>query len=424
MSDHTTAFVPMETWCYNSPEIRDGGESIDIGLLAEALIYYECVIANVTNQPQFGDLLKWFIRQDRFSDFLALIRDGTIKIYEYAFATTAIAKAGSYSIWNIQDPIQAMPDTFEQRFLYHEAVQSCLQKSRHRSSLYNALRGKIIEVKADEFGGAVENAKIDNQNPHRNKIILQAFVDELYKVRKIGRPPEINVQVTTSPDRTQHRITWNINFDELSRIAGKSLNFHMGTPLTASAISNRFLLSAAKLDCDLYLGQPMSILVGDKLYESSQYLEKKQDIIQDLKAKVEFPDIRKLVNDGKMGLDDILKFRKKAGRFRQWLQQEPERDRDAIIAYHHEVSKEIGIVTVSRRVLNLFGVLGSGALGATVGSVISGPPGAALGGAAGSAMGYLFDVASHLGEKWKPVVFGNWFKNRIAKIIAEKSQRD
>jgi hypothetical protein len=48
---------------------------------------------------------------------------------------------------------------------------------------------------------------------------------------------------------------------------------------------------------------------------------------------------------------------------------------------------------------------------------LAGPGGAALGGAAGSAIGYLADITSKIGADWKPVVFGNWLRHRIEKVI-------
>ena len=421
MSDHTTVFVPLESWSYNSPELRANNKLIDVGLLAESLIYYDRVILNVANQPQFATLIEWFQKQGKYQDFLSLINDGVIKVFEYSFATAAVDNLGVYTILNIQDEIQAQPNTFEKRYLYHKAVQDCLPHARHRNALYKALRENVIEAKADEYGSPIENAREDYNYPERNALIIQAFVDEVYKYRNLGNPPIVSATVSTSPDNRRN-ITWSINFNDLSNLAGKDLNFHNGTPLTAGAICNRLLLSAARLNCDLYLGQPMGILVGDKLYESSLSIDKSHSVIEELKEKVEYPDVRSLINDNHLGLDEILKIRKKAKKFRQWLQTESDRDRDAIIAYHHEVAKESGIIKTTRKVLNLFGVIGGGALGATLGNTVSGLEGAALGGGAGSAAGYLMDLASKLGADWKPVVFGNWVKDRIDNVLAEKNK--
>lgn len=421
MSDHKTALVPMESWCYSSPELRARGKSVDLGLFAEALIYYDCVMVNLTNQPQFAEFLKWFIAQNRLDDFLALVRDGVVKLYDYAFATATVKdEMDTYSIWNIQDPVQAEPNTFEQRFLYHDSVEAIFLKSRHRKRLYEALRGNVIEVKSEEFGSSVENARKDFHDHRRNALIIQAFVDELYKFRGLGRPPQVEAKVTYLPDATKHNITWNVNFSELARLAGEKLNFHPGTPLTAGAISNRLIWSAAQFSCDLFVAQPMSMLIGDKLYESTEKTAKAGDLIQELKARVEFPDVRKLINEGQLDLGEVLRIRKKAQKFRDWLQQGADRDRDAIIAYHNEVGRELGFASGVQKVLGIFGIIGAGTAGSLVGSVIDGPMGAAVGGTAGSAIGYLANVASKLGANWKPVVFGNWLKLRIEKVIAEK----
>lgn len=57
MSDHTTALVPIEAWCFNSPEVRYMGKHIDVGLFAESLIYYDRILLNVGNPSQFAELI-------------------------------------------------------------------------------------------------------------------------------------------------------------------------------------------------------------------------------------------------------------------------------------------------------------------------------------------------------------------------------
>jgi hypothetical protein len=320
----------------------------------------------------------------------------------------------------MQDSIQAQPDTFEQRYLYTKEIESCLQKARHRVHLYEAVRGNVIEVKADAFASAVENAKADHGEAKRNALILQTFIDELFHFLKLGTPPTIEVKVITSPDKTKHKINWNIDFNHISKMSGKNLNFHDAVPLIGGANSNKLLLAASDLKCDIYLGQPMSSLVGDKLYESNHTRIKCGDVIETLKEKVDFPDLRYLVNANEVSLKEILKIRKKAGRFRKWLQAESDRDRDAIIAYHHEVAKESGFIKYSRKAINLFGVLGGPTAGALLGSSISGPVGATIGGIVGSGVGYLANIASKLGSDWKPVIFGNWAKDKIETVLKNK----
>ncbi|MEZ0123807.1 MAG: glycine zipper family protein [Candidatus Reddybacter sp.] len=419
MSGNNSVLVPLESWAYASPELIGSGINIDIGLFAESLIYYDTVIVNPSNQPQLAEFINWFIRQGSLNDFYMLLNEDVLKIYDYSFMSTAIEKNGSFSLWNIQDPIQAEKNTFERRFLYHKSIEELFPKARHRKHLYSAFKDNVIEVKSEEFSPAIENARADFQDPIRNSLIVQAFVDEIYRVNSLGRPPEIKATIVNSPDGTKHRITFNTDFEELNRLAGTGVNFINSTPLTASAHSNRLIWSAATMGSDIFLPQPMSSLVGDKLYESKERITKSGDIIEELKEKVEFPDIRGLVNSNKLTLREILKIREKSKRFRAWLQQENGRDRDAIIAYHNEVAKEIGIVTGARKALSIFGIIGGGATGSAVGATIAGPVGAAIGGATGSTIGYLADVSSKVGKDWKPVVFGGWLKERIEKVVAD-----
>ncbi len=71
----------------------------------------------------------------------------------------------------------------------------------------------------------------------------------------------------------------------------------------------------------------------------------------------------------------------------------------------------------ARKALNIFGVIGGGATGAYVGTLLGGPAGGALGGAAGGAVGYLADVTSKIGANWRPVIFGDWLRDRIEKVV-------
>ncbi len=170
----------------------------------------------------------------------------------------------------------------------------------------------------------MENAGRDYYDERRCALIVQALVDVVYRDKQLGAPPLVEATLSRTEGSTQHSITWNVNFKWLSEKLGANLNFHSSTPLTAGAVANRLIWSAAQLDCDLYLPSPMSSLVGDKLYETSLRADKTDTVIQSLQEAVEFPDIRTLVNTGQLSLDEVLEIRTKSKRFRAWLQQESE----------------------------------------------------------------------------------------------------
>lgn len=420
MSDHKRSIVPLEAWAYASPDVKLKGCDIDLGLLAEALIYYGSVAVQPTNQPQFAAFLAWFVNGDAFDDLLALLQERALIIYEYSFLTTVIKHPdGEYSLWNVQDPVQEKSNTFEERYLYHPTVEAVLPRQRQRAQLYAACRDRVIEAKAANFGNPINASLDDYRDPDRNSLLIQAFVDELYSVRDLRKPPELKATVVS--DDRGHHINWGIDLNGLGQTAGPELNFHPGTPLIAAAHANRLLWSASQLSADLYLSQPMAAVVGDKLYEAAHRVVKSNEVIGELKAEVEFPDVRKLVNDGTIGVKEVLALRAKAVKFRSWLQQESHRDRNAIIAYHQEVAKEAGMITAGRRALSIFGVLGGGLAGAYLAGSVSGAAvGAMAGSGARAATKYLFDLVGKFGENWRPVVFGNWMRFRIEKYVRER----
>ena len=391
----------------------------------EALLYYDTVLLNIGNQPQFAEFVGWFIDRHLFADLLALLHDGTVSLYDYGFFTAPVLADGVYSVWNIQDPIQMKPDTFIERFVEHEAVTSRLGNPKDVDLLARAIEGRVIEEKSADFGPAIENVKADLKDRERMALVMQSFLDNLYEVTDGGIPPEVKVSVTSFPTTGRHRIDWGVNLEEVKTLAGKLLNFHPGVPLAGAAVANRLLFSSIKQRCDLFLPRPLSLVVGDKLFETAATQMKMAEIIENLQERVDFPDVEALVNKGTLSFYDVLDVRNEAKRFREWLQTETERDRDAIIAYHHEVAEKTKLDRLGSKILRLFGVLSGGAIGGGIGTITTGDPwlGGTIGAAASESVSYVSQFAKKLGEDWKPVVFGRWFNERIKKLTERKTKR-
>jgi hypothetical protein len=420
VSDHSSALVPLETWCYASPELSADGHNVDIGLFAESLLYYDVILVDFTSTASFENFIRWFFESGHLSNLVSLMESGTVKIRDRNFTTHPVRIKGTYTIYNVQI-LDKSKQSFEERFLHTRSVNKLLPKhSKERQKIRDTISNNVVAVNITDFENAIANARRDFHDQRRLAHIVQMFVNEIFHFRKLGHPPEVSATVKRRSD-SAGSIQWNVDIDRLSDIAGKNLHFSEGTPLVALAQSNNLIWSAALLDCDLYLPKPMSYLVGDKLYESSERIAKAGDIIDELKANVEFPDIRSLVNSGKLTLQDILGIRRKSRRFRDWLQAESERDRSAIIAYHNEVGLETGLERAGRRSLSIFGRVGGAGIGSAAGYAIGGADGAAIGAMAGGGISYLEDVAAKLGGTWKPVIFGDWMRKRIQNIIHDSS---
>lgn len=426
MSDHSRAFVPLDVDVQSSPELKEQGRRVDVGLLAEALLYYDRILFNVANPHLFTELINWFLERGFYAQLIDLLRKETLQVYYYAFYTLPLVHPnGVIDLRNINDQVMIQPNSFEKRFLNFEGLRPVFSSNRQFEKFCEVLDGKVIEVKAEEFGlEGINNAWSDFLNPRRSELIMQEILDELYRLKSLGSAPTVKAHVRPGVSRQQlNYVSWNINFEDIAKRLGPTLAFSSTLPLSVAAIGNKTIWSASRLGCDLYLPSPISSIVGDKLYEAEKRIVKTQRVIDQLESEVEFPDLRRLVNEDQITFEEVLSIRKKSKKFRGWLQSGANRDRNALLAYHHEVAKESGFTKAGRKVLKLFGDVGGGAAGAVVGAVISEPvTGAAIGGAVGGALSYIFDLGEKLGADWKPVVFGDWYKDRIAKLLNKQSK--
>jgi hypothetical protein len=432
MSDHSLAFVPLATGYVQSTDLFARGRPVDTGLLAEALIYYDRVLINVNNPEQFASLISWLIQQGlSVANIIALFRDGVFNIYDFSFYTNPFVDFQPdgikiHGLYNLQGPAMVKPNSFVERYVEFESLIKVFDNRADHTEFIAALEDRVIEVKADEIGAsAIENAYQDFLNPERNSLMTQQLVNEIYRIKKLGKPPKIQAYVKDL-GQGEFNVTWNVRLNQLPAVEVESNIKAADTlPLSTAAEANKYLWAGERLQCDLFLARPVSALVGDKLFEASEVAVKSkiktQNVIKELQIKVEFPDLRKLVNIDKIDFGRVLEIRKKAVNFRQWLQSESERDREAIWAYHHEVAKASGFTNVARHTLKMFGVVGGAAIGASVGASLgtNAALGAAVGAGVGEGVAYLSELASSVGNKWSPVVFGEWYSSKIARLLKE-----
>ncbi len=413
------ALVPLEAWAYHAPLVRATGAAIDIGLLGEALIYYERVYVVPGNEAHFADLVEWFRRQRHLGTLVALISEGTVTPYYYAFLSSAVhhQERDVYSVVNIQDQASAAGPVFISRVVQSPRLRN-LHPRHLRRQLEQVLQDQHIEVKAADFGVAIENAKFDYGSPERSAALVQVFVDEVYRELGYLRPPQVTAVFGERADGAR-TITYNIDFGRVAELLGKELGFHRGTPLVGAVVGNRTLWSAANLGADLYLAPPLTSFVRYKLDDGWRTTRRKQ-ILADLVARVAFPDVRRLLNQGRIGFSEVLALRARAGRFRQWLAEESEFERDAVVAYHAEVAEQAGFTKSASRVLSVSGTIGGAALGAA----LVGPIGAVGGAATGAALEYLAGLGGKMLGGWRPRIFGDWAAARIDEAMRGVSLED
>ena len=471
MSLHKTAFVPLATGYFQSPELLLNGRKADTGLFAESLIYYDSVYVHVDNPEQFANFISLLIQQGlSYEKLIEIIEDGTLRFFGTVmimpFLGTGNPKIVT-SLYSIQEEAIYEPNYFSKRFLDFEGLRDSFSSltdfdSKTFEKFYEVAQKASTIFSGNDIGDdVIDNAYKDCINPKRFKLVAKSFYKELYKVHKMGKLPNFLVGIKEVNAQNIHQIARNIDSTILGQPIGETeykiheLEFipkikpipslenteikstFPHSPIVFAGISNLYINCAARLNCDLFLPNPISEIIGDKLFEISDFeLEnpsnKVQNIIEKLESDVEFPDLSQLVNSDEIDFVKVLEIRNKAKKFRDWLQDESERDRDAIIAYHNEVAKQTGFTNIAKRSLNIFGVLASASVAGAISYKVSNDP--QLSTMVGSATGAmsskivekglskatekLFDYgANKFGEEWKPVCFGNWYRNDIEKFL-------
>ena len=455
MSDHSLAFVPLASGYFQSPELFARGRTVDTGLLAEALIFYDRVLIHVDNPHQFADLVSWLTQQGlKRSALLKLLTDGSIQIYNYAFTTNPYVEPSNgfiKGLYNLQDQVMVKPRSFAKRFLEFEQLRTCFSTLKQYQSFCDAAAEKVIEVKADDIGDqGVMNAWRDFLNPERNALISRKLIGEMYGIKRRGKPPRVRVAVNSirtgadfedllrrfssgkgpilvrSPGEiggSLHELTWNLDLTSLPGLEGDRIVFGATLPLSAAAMANKYIWSASDLKCDLYLPRSVDSIVGDKLFEANQAISRTQTktrtFIRRLELKAAFPDIRRHVNLDKIDFDQVLRFRRnpKTKKFRHFLNAEADVDRDALVAYLDESVRASGFTRVRKRVLPLLSA------GAGLTSVVGGAMGSAKTEVAGGIASFLIGVGASLGTEWTPKVFGDWYGREITKLLKAEKDR-
>ena len=407
--------VPIETWQYQSPALAVSHDLVDVGLLAEALIYYDEVTVNLSTERQFEAFVLWFVGQGRFDELIALLEHGHIRIFHFAFMTAPIwiAEARRHEIWNLNaPPVTAGVPDFMSLVAYRADLREVLN-TRQRSRLLKASESVLTEVRAADYEVPVEDARKAMQDPDRVAALLQAFVDEVYP-RFDRVSPEVRCTAEQRDDGAT-MIHTNIDFKEVAVISGGRLSLDVHIPIAGEAISNRLLWTASGRGFDLFLGDVMATVLGNRLRVADERIVKTQQLLENLHVQVDFPDVRALVNARKLDLDFVLSARRHGERFRTWLQQESERDRDALIAYHHEVGRAVGWRGVAASALKVFGYITRvGGYGtALAASAHSQPALGVAGTAAAGASELITSVSRRIAEEWRPVIFGDWIRKSV-----------
>ena len=412
---HSAALVPLTTSAFHGPDLHRRSRTADMGLLAEALVYYDVVYLNVPTTSAFVEFVRWFEESHQLVFLKHLLDDGVLRPLHYRFMTLPSFSNGKFSIKNFQNPPDAFKSEFIEWFLAMPDIQDGLEHVADKAGLLDLVGRAGIDARVADFQDVVPEALRDAQDMGRCSLLVQRLANELVELGAMPRrdePLSVRKEETTPGSWRMH---WNFDFSDFAVALGK--DFGMNDILGAAATCNRALVAARSLGADIVLGPPMSMLAGDKMVEVAERGDRLPDIVDQLVCDVEFPDVRTLVNRGDLTARDVLGIREESNRFRQWLQGVAERDIDAIVAYHNEVADKTGLQKFGGHALGLFGAVAGTKVGTLVAAATGSPE---AGTAAGVATKTMFDSGRRFFEPWRPIVFGKWVRREIDALIRRR----
>jgi hypothetical protein len=193
LRDHKTTYCPIMPLAL---DVRDNGARIDIGLMAEALLYYDHVYIDVCSSDGMAAFLRELFQRDCYREVRELFETGVLRVASHTFGIAPVMTMdGTTSIWGAL--LHGYDKkSFTERHVTPEVVAACHTKKAMEWMLAT-MTSRLREFHSSTFEEAIQEARRDAQVPERAALSLQVYVDELWRLRKVpGQPPRVNVTVT------------------------------------------------------------------------------------------------------------------------------------------------------------------------------------------------------------------------------------
>lgn len=310
------------------------GPLIDIGALAEGLLFYEKV-AIIGNSGTVRDLLR------RIPPFvlLSLLKDGRLELYylgdQVGVSTTRQSNGKSlHSLVSFSSPDHTIEKVGPKAF--KEAAGRTSQP-RVGASQFSKLLRPLDHSGFDQ--ASVLHALADSRSVQLTVLSLLREV-----VPSFGLPSEAYFKVER--DKSGFYVDTNLDFDAINDI------YHRTVPRGHSSLSEAYLLAliqgayeatyfAAKLDTEVAV-HPIERVVQAKAVEAVVLRHSKNQAQIESFTDLTLPNshaIREAINSGRVPFSSVVKLLDSADRFRHWLHQQPP-DADLLRAYYQETVKE------------------------------------------------------------------------------------
>jgi hypothetical protein len=386
----------------NQPEY---GPLIDIGSLAEALLFYGhvSIIANTAT-------IKYLLKRIPPLVFLQLVRSERVSLYylndQIGVRTTERQNAlPLHNLVAFSSP--------EHRFdnaparVFHEMTHNMLESRRFAKA--------VKPINHTSFDQQAVLSSFDNHDviePTVNTIIHTIAPNYLQSEAIRFRVERENQGIV---------IDTNIDFSVLNTC------YHQAVPKEHSSITPAYLLSliqsmqeelyfAGQLDSEIAvsaLSREMHTQTLNSILNRRFKSEKQIEAFANLTLDSGHA-IREAVNSGKVQFSDVVKLLDKADKFREWLEQQPS-DEDLIKRYYHAIIENSWVEKLPGKATK-WGIFTSAAF--VIDMTVAGGVGTSVGVALGMFDTFLFD---RIAGGWKPHHF---VEGELGELFMERPKSE
>lgn len=367
------------------------GKPLDLGVLAEALIFYSDIHL-VTNSVVLPALL----RAESPEVFIELVEEGFLKLV-YEMDELLIMTENTGTPAEVHQPVAGSLGRFDLQALLPNVLHDIYGKSGKARRVANRLARKIEVVRySSNFTDEAREALLDERYVEDSvRDLLRAYVPEYqgpvgFRTRRHG-----NKLVVSS----------DVRFPEANRF------YHQRIPATHSSLSPAYLLAhllsvkadlhfAARYDSEIAIDDVNASIIRQHLGQLFNRLEASRNAAATFQEFV-FDDARAVaeaVRRGSFRLADVLPILPKAAKFKEWLRSEAPQ-RDVVKAYFREVVAPTWLDKLPSKALRWF-VFTAAGLG--LDAVGAGGLGTVAGLGLGAADTFLLDKMI---KGWKPNQF-------------------
>jgi hypothetical protein len=309
------------------------GVPIDLGFLAEALVFYRRV--HVTADPE---MFKSLVRICGYDSLVEMLEMGVLTI-DYAENTPTVVEHSAFTPYKVYD--FGMIQTEQQKYqtLAPKLLEELTGKSGKARRQAQHL-SKLVRVFSYDASLSVE-ALQDSFDEEYMRSTISALLRHFVPGYKI--PEDFTFRLYK--DVQGCRLETNMDFHAVTEALGEGGNSQLPLLTPSNLLSHviatrKDLRPAAEHSADLAVSEPTSIAASGKFRQIIARTAGKQLDIQAFEELVfsESRCIREAVNGGHRTFDDVLRLVKAGAKFKEWLKKSSE-DGDLVNEYCKEVTR-------------------------------------------------------------------------------------